>query len=245
MQEQVLNRILQKPVVDAVIPGSTPVISFGDFTKARVATLGINPSSVEFLSGKSLIQDKKRLCDYETLGIPFNATLDKKHALKILDGSNHYFQNNPYRWFDGFDEILSATNSSYFDGSACHLDLVQSATMPAWRGLTAGERKLMLEQDREFFSWQVSSPNLKVVLLAGGLVKERVEKTFSFKTSVVDVISYMSGSKKTSVKLYEATWSPGQKFVGWTVNLQQMRASASEKQRINGLIAQFVRDQVS
>ena len=32
-----------------VVYGSTPVVSFGDFTKAKVATIGINPSSLEFM----------------------------------------------------------------------------------------------------------------------------------------------------------------------------------------------------
>ena len=59
-----------------VVFGSTPVVSFGDFTKAKVATIGINPSSAEFM-GKSasatlnglLPEGKKRLADAETLGL--------------------------------------------------------------------------------------------------------------------------------------------------------------------------------
>ena len=59
-----------------VVYGSTPVVSFGDFTKAKVATIGINPSSAEFMdksasatSNGLLPEGKKRLADAETLGL--------------------------------------------------------------------------------------------------------------------------------------------------------------------------------
>ena len=51
---------------------------------------------------------------------------------KVLDDCNGYFQRNPYRrWFDQFHPVLTACGASYYDGSACHLDLVQWATDPA------------------------------------------------------------------------------------------------------------------
>jgi len=59
-----------------VVYGSTPVVSFGDFTKAKVATIGINPSSLEFMdksnsatSNGLLPEGKKRLADAETIGL--------------------------------------------------------------------------------------------------------------------------------------------------------------------------------
>ena len=50
--DYVERRITQTPPGDCcVVPGSTPVISFGDVRTARVATVGINPSFVEFSGG--------------------------------------------------------------------------------------------------------------------------------------------------------------------------------------------------
>jgi hypothetical protein len=43
-------RIRQRPPAGVrVLPGSTPVVAFGDVRKATVATLGLNPSKYEFL----------------------------------------------------------------------------------------------------------------------------------------------------------------------------------------------------
>ena len=54
--EYLLERAAQAPPDGcAVVPGSTPVVSFGHPLKPEVATLGINPSSREFLNrGKTL-----------------------------------------------------------------------------------------------------------------------------------------------------------------------------------------------
>ena len=48
-EKQNLKRIMEPYPQDSfVIPGSTPVVSFGDPSKASVVTIGINPSSREF-----------------------------------------------------------------------------------------------------------------------------------------------------------------------------------------------------
>ena len=52
-----------------VVAGSTPVIAFGDPPAARVATLGLNPSRVEFLSpGGVLLHADRRLETLRSLG---------------------------------------------------------------------------------------------------------------------------------------------------------------------------------
>jgi hypothetical protein len=50
----------------------------------------------------------------------------------VLEECNQYFDNRPYDWFDDFSPILEAFNTSYYDRTACHLDLVQWATDPVW-----------------------------------------------------------------------------------------------------------------
>ena len=53
MNEEILKRIRSNyPGEDLVVDRSTPVLSFGDFQKAEVFTLGINPSNLEFLDEK-------------------------------------------------------------------------------------------------------------------------------------------------------------------------------------------------
>ncbi len=54
-----------------IVSGSTPVVAFGNLHKARVATLGLNPSKKEFLDrrGVELTGSKRRLETINSLGI--------------------------------------------------------------------------------------------------------------------------------------------------------------------------------
>jgi hypothetical protein len=58
------ERIRQpRPNVESTIKGSTPVVAFGDVRKSTVATLGLNPSKLEFLNrdGSERMGDQRRL----------------------------------------------------------------------------------------------------------------------------------------------------------------------------------------
>jgi hypothetical protein len=48
---------------------------------------------------------------------------------------NSYFHGNPYSWFARLEEVLQAIGASYYEDTACHLDLTQWATDPTWNGL--------------------------------------------------------------------------------------------------------------
>lgn len=71
MDKQTLERILRPaPAGLGVVPGTTPVVSFGDISRARIATISINPSHREFVDNKGalLAPENKRLIDRESLG---------------------------------------------------------------------------------------------------------------------------------------------------------------------------------
>jgi hypothetical protein len=64
MPDYIVERIRRPPPEGCeVVPGSTPVIAFGDVRTARVATLGLNPSKSEFLNkhGQELTGAHRRL----------------------------------------------------------------------------------------------------------------------------------------------------------------------------------------
>ena len=119
-----------------VVPGSTPVVAFGDFRKATVATLGINPSWREFLGadGALLSGTARRLATLPLLNAEDTSQLSACQVKKVVGACEIYFspERNPYRrWFDPLDELLRAGFAvSYYDGTACHLDLVHWATRP-------------------------------------------------------------------------------------------------------------------
>jgi hypothetical protein len=129
---------------------TTPVVSFGDPSAARIATLGLNPSHWEF--------------------IPVNRFAPpESNPEQILAGCNGYFHNNPYRaWFDKLAPCLTAFNASYYDGTACHLDLVQWATKQSWGKLRSAEKRHLLAEDVPFLAEQLHNNKSIGLLLVNG-----------------------------------------------------------------------------
>jgi hypothetical protein len=183
--------------------------------------VGINPSSKEFLDNKNNIlpQDQKRLVDLDSLNKTNLNQLDEKDAEKIIEGCYNYFKtDNHYKWFDQMEEhVLQPTGYSYFDDTACHLDLIQWATDPVWSGIKSKEvQNMLLEQDKEFFIHQINKYNFETVFLNGKTVVEQVEKLGIVKlTEVAEVVNLKTGniSHIKTGKVGQTT------FVGWGLNI--------------------------
>ncbi len=164
-----------------VLSGSTPVVSFGDPARAEVATLGINPSKVEFIqNGVFLSGSSRRLATLESLGASDVAKLTDNQVLQVALECANYFRpdRNPYRrWFDRLDRLLrDAVDVSYYDGTACHLDLAQWATDPVWRGIENEDvRHLLLEDGLPHLREQLHGKNIRLVLLNGRTVIDQVQ----------------------------------------------------------------------
>jgi hypothetical protein len=122
---------------------STPVVAFGDLRKATVATLGLNPSKDEFLNGegKLLKGSLRRLVTLASLKSSKIRVGSPAAVRQIFNGCNKYFHVRPLRRFFGvLESVLNHIGVSYYDGSACHLDLAQWAT-PLWETLTESQRE--------------------------------------------------------------------------------------------------------
>lgn len=219
-----------------VIPQTTPVISFGDFTKARVATLGINPSSREFLSGGKLIQgSKKRLVDFEVLGSEAQFPMTSDQASQVWDGCTEYFNtNNTYwSWFKPLAELLQATAGlSYHDGSACHLDLSPWATDPVWGKLSKEQKQVLINDGLELLNWQTQQNQLDAIIFNGRQVYEVIKEFTKIEIKEIEPFRYEAGGRELTSELVVGVGPLGQKVLGWTLNLQNVRASALEKQMI-------------
>ena len=132
-----IERRIREPMPTGlcIVRGSTPVVAFGDAQTAKVATLGLNPSYLEFQhsSGLELTGCFRRLATHNSLAVRSLWDAPQSVISQVLSDCNSYFERNPYRqWFDQLESILNACGASYYDGSACHLDLVQWATKPTW-----------------------------------------------------------------------------------------------------------------
>lgn len=68
----VLRRRLRRPPSRSSVPGSLPVLFFGDLPGARIATVGLKPSRREYLdpSGRELTGALRRFETLESVGAP-------------------------------------------------------------------------------------------------------------------------------------------------------------------------------
>ena len=216
-------RIRQRPPAGVrIVPGSTPVVAFGDIRKATVATLGLNPSKFEFLHhrGGEREGSERRLETLRSLGESDLTTASPAVMQRVFQGCNDYFQpdHNPYRlWFNPLERLLNRVNAEYtYDGgSACHLDLVQWATDPVWGELEDEERKKLLAADLDFFRKQLSQEHIRLLLLCGKTVMEYYCKHFK---NVLQSEPFLSEGR---IKLYRGRAANGLVVIGWNINIQR------------------------
>ncbi len=137
---------------DQVIAWSSPVPFFGNLLKSKVATVGVNPSNLEFVNGKGeeLTGDNRRLETLNSLNIPDWKAAKASHYKKISQTALHYFELNPYsNWFKPLEAMLLDANSSFYGNRehyACHVDLVPFATKEKWASLHSKTQREMLEE---------------------------------------------------------------------------------------------------
>ncbi len=257
----VINKIefMSAPKDCGVIPGSTPVVSFGDFTRSKVATMGINPSSVEFLDKSKNATcnglypvGKKRLADLETIGIlsadPLDddtaeSYLDEEGAKKIWEASRDYFisPNAYWQWFGDLEKILAPLSLSYKDSSACHLDLSPWATEPVFRELKPTQQKSLLLGEADFLRWQVVKSPIEILLLNGAQTKESIFSLSDFNLGTVTDFSYTSGGVSRTSEFFEG-WGPaGVRIIGWTANLQALQVTSEEKVMVFDTLIELIK----
>ena len=212
-----LERAAQAPPENcAVVPNSTPVVSFGHPLDPSVATLGINPSSGEFLSGGRLLDGaQRRLATLPSIQASSYEDIDESKAATVIEDCASYFERNPYRWFNVLDRILTeALGVSYFHKTACHLDLVQWATDPIWKELQRSQQERLLEGDRDFLRRQLTHEGYKVVIVNGATAMRWAQAAGIVTWKETDTIEAPPAAR-FSIGIGE-----GALFLGWSCNLQ-------------------------
>jgi hypothetical protein len=212
-----ISRAIAQPPADCfVIDGTTPVIAFGDPVKARVATLGINPSRNEFLdpSGTLLVGKRRRLATLESLNLGDRTTLNEGHGASVLDGCADYFKVRSYAWFKPLNYILNESIHASYGTDACHLDLVQWATNPVWRALDKTIRSRLLDDGVGFLNTQLATEEYELVIVNGRTVMNAVEAA-----GITSWISIGPVLQNPTTHLYEGRRG-SQRFLSWSCNLQ-------------------------
>ena len=237
LKSYLAERVRREPSSPSVVPGSTPVLAFGDPTTAKAATVGLNPSRIEFLDSKGHLLEgtSRRLATLASLGLTQISQATDEQVQEVLDGCADYFRRNPYRrWFDQLEPVLNAADASYYAGTACHLDLIQWATDPTWKALPAVERQSMLREDSAFLLAQLEQERIETVLLNGMGVIRRFQRQFDVSLPVADVIDD-GGHQPT--RICSGRLSDRVRVVGWSTNMQSSFGVTSERRR---LIAEHV-----
>ncbi len=220
------GRIRQRPPSAAsVLRGSTPVVSFGDARNAAVATLGWNPSKLEFLDrdGKELVGDERRLETLASVGESDLVAASPDAIRRIFQACNNYFHRQPYHWFNKLEKILKYVHASYRDGSACHIDLVQWATNPKWGNLSREVRNKLLDVDVPFLDHQLSQEQIQLLLLNGSGIMKEYETRLGGKLTQSDLL------RDGRLKLFAGRDARGPKVVGWNINLQSSHGVKNEE----------------
>jgi hypothetical protein len=231
----------------SVLPGSLPVVSFGDPNTATVATLSLNPSWLEFqsASGAWLLGGRRRLASLVSLGADDPRDLDDAQVAQVVADSNAYFRGNWYRgWFHWLESLLQESEAgSYLDGSACHLDLVQGATKPAHGELPASVWRRLVERDRDFLRWQLGNSNVDVVLLNGASVVRWAQEAGLVGGFDEDALVYQASDGHGTIRVSRAV-AEGVSFLGWNRPLAGALA-ADGRRRLTHWVGRVLRKRVS
>ncbi len=133
------------------VPGC-PIPFFGDVLKARVLTIGVNPSHTEF--------DKSR--KWKT---PLTTAVWQRRLLGYFN-----WPNIPaHEWFETWSICLELLGLNYSGGQAAHIDVSARPTKPMLGSATdKAEFRNMVEHDVKWFFELLSKlPQVQLLLVAG------------------------------------------------------------------------------
>ena len=242
MKPEIAERIRRPSPGGHVMPGSLPVVSFGDPDTAQVATISLNPSPKEFKGrgGEWLTGDERRLHSLFNLNRDDPQQLTDSEVEAVAAASRDYFQGNWYKpWFRWLESLLVAAEAgSYLYGSACHLDLVQWATDPAQAKLPAEEWARLVEGDLPFLRWQLDTSDVDIVLVNGAGVVAGVQQAGLVEGFDSEFLGVPEGGVGR-LRVHRAV-SGGRLFLGWNKPVVSAIPTVQREQ-----LASWVHDQVA
>jgi hypothetical protein len=176
---------------DDVVSWASPVPYFGEISRARVATIGINPSNLEFVDdrGKALLGEQRRLETLNSLKLSTWREADGNTIRALRKSCNMYFHINPYRrWFDVLERVLLVSGHSYYSGNlAAHLDLVPYATATKWSQLPSSVKRSLIVRGRETLVEIIAASQLELIVLNGRSVVDAFAASTATDLDVVEV----------------------------------------------------------
>lgn len=175
-----IQRFEDSPLSEAhVIPWGCPVPVFGHLATSHVATVGLNPSSREFVDGfgNELDGPDRRFETLNSLGLVRWGDASANHLQRIWSACQNYFSKNPYdTWFKKLDRVISDTRWSYYCGTASHLDLIPYATACKWSSLSPHQRAVLLLASGDTLGLLLRQSRIRILVLNGASVVALFER---------------------------------------------------------------------
>lgn len=174
-----------RPVELGAISWASPVLAFGDPANSRIATLGLNPSNLEFVDrhGRELHGPYRRFESLATLNVSNWGEVAGRGIRRVWQACEDYFYGNPYdQWFKRLERLLVGTGASYYTSlgvKACHLDLVPFATADKWSSLTSNEKAQLIELGTPSLVKTIRASDIRVLVLNGSTVVKEVSRLVS------------------------------------------------------------------
>ncbi len=231
LTEQLARRSLPPDVVS----WASPVPYFGKIARARVATVGINPSNLEFVdaTGSPLVGSRRRLETLDSLRLSAWRDADGETVRTVARSCAMYFRLNPYRrWFDVLERVLAMGGHSYYSGNlAAHIDLVPYTTGTKWGELSPRVRRALIADGRLPLAELIASSSVDLLVLNGrSVVDAFVASTASaLAVTAVDELNlprsggkWVQGLRWDGVVTHIAGYDLGRevRVVGFNHNLQ-------------------------
>jgi hypothetical protein len=178
------------------------------------------------------VGDQRRLETLASLEESDLASLSPAAVCSIFCACNNYFHRRPYRrWFNPLEKILKHVDASYYDGSACHLDLVQWATDKRWSLLSTDERNKLIGVDLDFLKLQLSQNKLRLLLLNGPGIMD------AYRARLGGELKELPLLRSGRLRFFTGCYRQGLRVVGWSINLQGQWASNEEIEAIGAVVA--------
>lgn len=174
-----------------VIEWACPVPYFGHAERARIASVGLNPSDKEFRDNRrrALIDSRRRLATLDSLGLRDWSAAGAEECSAVAQACSGYFDSgsNPYwRWFKPLEAILEqAGRGTLKDGDACHIDLAPWATDKKWRKLGHAGQTAVVECGERVLKALLESAQFEVLLLNGVSVVEGLARATGVELPLV------------------------------------------------------------
>jgi hypothetical protein len=249
ISENFLIQRIQKPIPAGtpIVPVSLPVTSFGDPNQARIATIGINPSSGEFCSkgNTPLKPGKKRFVDREDIGLGVGETPSREQALRVLEGNHNYFRTeNVYKWFNPMQQwVLDPLQASYGEGSAVHLDLVQWATNPIWNKISdPAVREALVSEDSNFLSGLIHGGEFELIILNGATVTNTFIARRLFLVSFEEKKTFLKANGKQTSVTFRVGAILGTPTISWSANIPSSQCGNITRSVVSQWISEAIHD---